>query len=191
MFKRLVFVVIAVVTLCAASGFTQTRNSRRAAAPSETGFISIIQVDFRAYTFPLNGKTYKLIDGFYAENVAPDSQWGLELADGPFYGDLTGDRREEAAIVLRHGPVGRPDMAEARVYTLREGRPALLASFTVADSVNCDLDHYIDVDDGMIRVERAHGSAGNCDHNEITHYRWNGRAFMPVGEVKRTPCRCM
>ena len=191
MSKRLVFVVIAVVALFAESGFTQTRNSRRASAPTESGFITIIQVDFRSFTFPLNSKSYKLIDGFYAENVAPDQQWGLEMADGPFYGDLTGDRREEAAIVLRHGPVNSPDMAEARVYTLREGRPALLASFTVAEAVNCDLDHYIDVDDGMIRVERIYGVAGRCDHNEITQYRWNGRAFMPVGEVKRTPCRCM
>jgi hypothetical protein len=190
MLKRL-FIVVALAALCVGSGFTQTRNSRRASAPAEAAFISIIQVDFRAYTFPLNGKSYKLIDGFYAENVAPDRQWGLEMADGPFYGDLTGDRREEAAIVLRHGPVGSPDMAEARVYTLRNGRPALLASFTVADAVNCDLDHYIDVDDGMIRVERTHGTAGRCDHNEITHHRWNGTAFMPVGEVKRTPCRCM
>jgi hypothetical protein len=190
MSKRL-FVVIAAVAVFAVGGFTQTRNSRRASAPAEAAFISIIQVDFRSYTFPLNGKSYKLIDGFYAENVAPERQWGLEMADGPFYGDLTGDRREEAAIVLRHGPVGSPDMAEARIYTLREGQPALLASFTLAEAVNCDLDHYIDVDDGMIRVERTLGSAGRCDHNEITQYRWDGRAFMPVGEVKRTPCRCM
>ena len=188
--KRLVIFVSAAV-LCAAVGFGQSSKRRRVPAASEGEFLNIIQIDFRSYTFPLNGKAYKLIDGFYAETLAPNSQWGLELADGPYYGDLTGDRKEEAAFVLRYGAVGSPDRAEARVYTLREGRPALLATFTVADAVSCELDHYIDIDDGMIRVERTYGSGERCDHNEITHYRWNGRGFATVGEVRRAACRCM
>ena len=190
MLKRLVVFVLT-AGLCAVVGFGQGRGRGRGGAPSEAALLNIIQVDFKSYTFPLNGKSYKLIDGFYAETVAPNAQWGLELADGPYYGDLTGDRREEAAFVLRYGAVGRPDMAEARVYTLRDGRPSLLASFKVAEAVNCELDHYIDVDDGMVRVERTYGSGERCDYNEVTQYRWNGRDFMPVGEVKRAACRCM
>lgn len=190
MLKRFL-IVIAVVILCAADGFGQSRRRQRAAVQAEAAIIDIIQVDFKNYAFLVNGKSYKLIDGFYAETVAPNTQWGLMLADGPYYGDLTGDRKDEVAFVLRYGPIGSPNMAEARVYTLRNGRPLLLSTLIVANSVDCDLDHYIDIDDGMLRVERTFGNGAQCDHNEITQYRWDSSGFMPVGEIKRRPCRCM
>jgi hypothetical protein len=185
-------IAVLVLILCAGAGFTQSRRRQGAAtASSEATVINLIQVDFKNYTFPLNGRSYKLIDGYYAESVAPDGQWELMLADGPYYGDLTGDRKEEAAFIFRYGPVGSPNMAEARVYTLRNGRPALLATLVVANAVECELDHYIDIDDGMIRVERILGNGARCDHNEITQYRWDGTGFMQVGEMKLKPCRCM
>jgi hypothetical protein len=190
MLKRLTMAAVA-VALCAVCGFTQSRGRRQAPARAEGPNVNIVQVDFMNYTFPLNGRSYKLIDGFYAESAGADAQWGLMLADGPYYGDLTGDKKEEAAFVFRYGPVGRFNMAEARVYTLRGGSPALLATLVVANAVDCELDHYIDVDDGMLRVERVFGNGTQCDHNEVTQYRWDGGGFMPVGEVKTRPCRCM
>jgi len=180
------------MVLCAGDGLTQSRRRQSgAAASTEAAIINLIQVDFKNYTFPLNGRSYKLIDGYYAESVAPNRQWELMLADGPYYGDLTGDKKEEAAFVFRYGPVGQSNMAEARVYTLRGGAPALLATLVVANAVDCELDHYIDIDDGMLRVERVFGNGTQCDHNEVTQYRWDGSGFMPVGEVKTRPCRCM
>lgn len=190
MLKRFT-VVIVIVILCAADCFTQSRRRQGAVLRAEAEIIDIIQVDFKNYTLLLNGKSYKLIDGYYAETAAPNTQWELMLADGPYYGDLTGDRKDEVAFVLRYGPVGNPNMAEARVYTLRNGRPVLLSTLIVANSISCELDHYIDIDDGMLRVERTFGNGAQCDHNEITHYRWDGSGFMPVGEVRRRPCRCM
>ncbi|HWT01598.1 MAG TPA: hypothetical protein VN256_15230 [Pyrinomonadaceae bacterium] len=190
MLKRFMAAAL-VVTLCAGGVLSQARRRRQAPAQAEGPLVNIIQVDFKNYTFPLNGKAYKLIDGFYAEAAGADAQWGLMMADGPYYGDLTGDKKEEAAFVFRYGPVGGFNMAEARVYTLRGGRAELLATLVVANSVDCELDHYIDVDDGMLRVERVFGSGTQCDHNEVTQYRWDGSGFMPVGEVKTRPCRCM
>ncbi len=184
---------LALAMVCAAVLAAQSRNGRRQRPPAqaEAAVINIVQIDFMNYTFQLNGRAYKLIDGFYAEMVAPDEQWGLMLADGPYYGDLTGDKKEEAAFVFRYGPVGGFNMAEARVYTLRGGAPALLATLVVANSVDCELDHYLDVDDGMLRVERVFGNGTQCERNEVTQYRWDGKGFMPVGEVKTRPCRCM
>ncbi len=195
MLKRFVTAVV-LALVCAAGVLAQSRSgssSRRQRPPAqaEAAVINIIQIDFMNYTFPLGGRSYKLIDGFYAETVAPDEQWGLMLADGPYYGDLTGDKKEEAVFVFRYGPVGGFNMAEARVYTLRGGAPALLATLVVANAVDCELDHYIDVDDGMLRVERVFGNGTQCERNEITQYRWDGKGFMPVGEVKTRPCRCM
>jgi hypothetical protein len=42
-----------------------------------------------------------------------------------------------------------------------------------------------------VRIERVFGNAARCDHNEVREYRWNGTMFMPVGEARITPCRCM
>ena len=184
---------LALAVVCAAVPAAQSRSGRRQRPPAqaEAAVINIVQIDFMNYTFQLNGRAYKLIDGFYAEMVAPDEQWGLMLADGPYYGDLTGDKKEEAAFVFRYGPVGGLNMAEARVYTLRGGAPELLATLVVANSVDCELDHYIDIYDGMLRVERVFGNGTQCERNEVTQYRWDGKGFMPVGEVKTRPCRCM
>ncbi|HEY0386722.1 MAG TPA: hypothetical protein VGC64_11950, partial [Pyrinomonadaceae bacterium] len=132
------------------------------------------------------------IDGFYAGATTDAGvQWKLEMADGPYYGDLTGDKKEEAAFVLRYGPVTAPNMAEARVYTLQQGKIVLLATFQIAKAVNCQLINYIKIEHGTLFVERVFGDAARCDHNEMTQYRWNGKDFMPVGDVKRMPCHCM
>ena len=188
--KRLVTSLVLLV-LFATSGLTQSRSKRRTSAPPLPSIITIHQIDFRNYTFPLNGKSYKLIDGFYAENTAPGVQWSLGLVDGPYFGDLTGDKKEEEAFVLRYGQVNAPGTAEARVYTLRNGQAALLASLPVAEGVTCRLDHYIKIEDGMLTVERVYGSGDRCDYTEVTQYRWDGRILMPVGAPARNQCRCM
>ena len=57
--------------------------------------------------------------------------------------------------------------------------------------MRCDLDHYVDLDDGKVKIERVYGAAGGCDHNEVSEYRWDGTRFMPVGVARTMPCRCM
>ncbi len=113
------------------------------------------------------------------------------MIDGPYYGDLTGDGKDEVAFVLGYGAAQSPNAAEARVYTLQQGRPLLLATFVVADSISCRLDHYLEVYNGMIGVERIYGNDARCDHNEVVQYRWSGGRFTPVGAAKIMNCRCM
>jgi hypothetical protein len=190
-----------VALFCLLSSFgapAQTRRNKRAPASStQPGIVDIRQIDFRNFTYTLNGKPYKLTDGFYAENISAGTRWELGMIDGPFYGDLTGDRQDEVAFVLGYGAgqdanAADTNAAEARVYTLRQGRAVLLATFIVKEAVNCELDHYIRVTDGMIIIERVYGKPDRrCDHNEITEYRWNGNVFAPIGAATRTNCRCM
>jgi hypothetical protein len=171
---------------------SQSRSRRKAPQPAAASLIGIEFIDFNNYTHVLNGQSYKLIGGYYAKDTAPNTQWELGMVDGPYYGDLTGDGKNEAVIVLSYGTVQGPHTIEARVYTLQKGSLVTLATFPVADSVNCELDHYMDLDDGMVRIERIYGQATTgCDRNEITEYRWNGTKFMPIGEVKKVRCRCM
>jgi hypothetical protein len=185
------FVVMLLTALAPAAVAAQTRARRRAPAPAAETFVGIEAIDFENYAYPLNGQSYKLVGGYYARNAAPGAQWELRVTEAPYYGDLTGDGKNEAVVVLSHGAVGGPHTVEARVYTLRAGRAALLATFPVADALNCDLDHYVDLDEGKVRVERVYGRAGRCDRNEVSEYRWDGTRFMPVGEPKTTRCRCM
>jgi hypothetical protein len=180
--------------LLAFSGWTQSRNGRRHTATAvvrEPAIIDIHQIDFKNYTYLLDNRLYKLIDGFYAEPLTEGAQWELAMVDGPYFGDLTGDRKDEVAFVFSHGTVNAPQTAEARVYSLRDGQPALIATFPVTNAVSCELDHYLNIEDGMLVIERIYEKGTACDHNEITQYRWNGSAFMPVGTVRRKPCRCM
>lgn len=187
-------VIILLCLLCSLTLPAQSSSKKKhavAAAPADPPIIDIRQIDFKNLAYTIGNKSYKLRDGYYAETIAPNIQWELGMVDGPYYGDLTGDRKDEVAFVLSHGAAQSPNAAEARVYTLQNGRPVLLATFVLADSVNCQIDHYIHIDDGMITVERIYGKDTRCDHNEVTDYRWNGNQFMPVGATKRMNCRCM
>jgi hypothetical protein len=179
---------LALAQVCAAA---QGRSRRRVPAPAAESVVGIEAIDFENYTYTVNDRPYRLVGGYYARTSTPNAQWELRVTEAPYYGDLTGDGKNEAVVVLSYGPVAGAHTVEARVYTLRAGRPALLASFQVADALSCDLDHYVDLDDGKVRVERVYGSAGLCDHNEVSEYRWDGNRFMPVGEAKTTRCRCM
>lgn len=177
--------------LCFLSVHAQTRNNRASSTSGQLNVVDIRQIDFRNFAYMLNGKSYKLRDGFYAESIAPNIRWELGMVDGPFYGDLTGDGKDEVAFVLSHGTGQAASAAEARVYTLRQGRAVLLATLTIKNGVDCELDHYIRVGDGMIIIERVYGTGGRCEYNEITEHRWNGSDFMPMGASARMPCRCM
>ena len=188
--QRLIIVLL-LLTLAYASVAAQARGRRRNPAPAAEAFVGVEAIDFENYTYPLNGQSYKLTGGYYARNTAPDAQWELRVAETPSYGDLTGDGKNEAVVVLSYGAVGGPHTVEARVYTLRGGRAALLATFPVADTLSCELDHYVDLDDGKVRIERVYGRAGQCDHNEVSEYRWDGSRVMPIGDARTTRCRCM
>lgn len=185
------FVAVLLLTLAQVCAGAQARGRRRVHSPAAESVVGIEAIDFENYAYTVNDRSYKLIGGYYASGAAPQAQWELRVVESPYYGDLTGDGKNEAIVVLSYGAVGGPHSVEARVYTLHDGRPALLANFPVADALRCDLDHYIDLDDGKVRVERVYGSAELCDHNEISEYRWNGSRFVPVGEAKRARCRCM
>lgn len=185
-------IAVLLITLTAhATVAAQARSRRRVPAPAAETVVGIEAIDFENYTYMVNGQAYKLIGGYYARNSAPGAQWELRVAEAPYYGDLTGDGTNEALVVLSFGAVGGPQTVEARVYTLRGGRAALLTTFPVAEALSCELDHYVDLDDGKVRVERIYGRAGVCDHNEVSEYRWDDGKFMPVGEAKTMRCRCM
>lgn len=186
------FVIAVYCLLCSLSVSAQSRNNRQPVASAQQPIVDIRQIDFTNFTYTLAAnKSYKLRDGYYAETVATNPQWEIGMVDGPYYGDLTGDGKSEVAFVLSYGTAQAPHMMEARVYTLQNGRPVILANFVVSDSVNCVLDHYLEIEDGMIRIEHVYGKDTLCDHNEIAQYRWNGNRFMPVGAPRRMPCRCM
>jgi hypothetical protein len=185
------FIVVLLAALAHACAAGQARGRRKVPAPASKSVVGIEAIDFENYTYTLDGQSYKLIGGYYARGAAPNPQWELRVAEAPYYGDLTGDGRNEAVVVLSHGAVGGPHTVEARVYTLRDGRAALLSTFAVEDALSCDLDHYVDLDDGKLRIERVYGRAARCDHNEVREYRWDGAKFMPVGDAKTMPCRCM
>ena len=186
-------VVMAVFCLMISGNLLAQSRSRRPspAAAAQQAVIDIRQIDFKNFTYQLGAKAYKLRDGYYAETVAARTQWELGMVDGPYYGDLTGDGKDEVAFVLSYGAAQSPTAAEARVYTLRQGRPELIATFAISDSINCQLDHYLEIYNGLITVEHIVGRNARCDYNEIIQYRWSVDRFISIGAAKRMACRCM
>jgi hypothetical protein len=174
------FAIIIFCLLASLDVLAQSRNSKRPSTPAaQQAIIDIRQIDFKNFTYTLDARSFKLRDGYYAETTIARTQWELGMVDGPYYGDLTGDGKDEVAFVLSYGAAQAPNASEARVYTLQNGRPVLLATFSVADSINCRLDHYLEVYNGLITVERIIGRDARCDYNEI------------IGATKRMICRCM
>lgn len=183
-------VILGLCLLGTITGQPQSRNGTSATARDRT-IVDIRQIDFRNFAYVVSSKSYKLRDGYYAEVGADGFQWELGMVDGPYYGDLTGDGKDEVAFVLSYGRAQAPSTAEARVYTLQGGRLIQISNFPVTDSLSCRLDHYLNIEDGMIGVERVYAKDSRCDRIEVTQYRWDGTQFAAIGGLRRLPCRCM
>lgn len=89
-------------------------------------------------------KTVKVRRGKYKDRENYFQVWNNKIV----YGDLTGDRREEAIVHLKCGGVsGNFSYSEIAVYTLKKGRAELLTGINTSD---IESDHKRFSPDGFI-----------------------------------------
>ena len=115
-------------------------------APQSTPARSIRDIDFKNFNYPKlpTGKCSKLADvrvrnGKYGsiENFSPrvvprGGCWQVTV--GPIiYGDVTGDGREEAIVVLYAEMGGTESSNDVFIYTLKHNKPALIWKFATGD----------------------------------------------------------
>ncbi len=105
------------------------------------------------------------------------------------YGDVDADNKEDAIILSNCNTGGTGQFSEGFVYTLKAGKPALLARFEGGDRAYGGL-RGAKVENGLLVVERNDvGEAGGacCPEFSITtKYKWNGKELQTSGaEVRK------
>jgi len=106
--------------------------------------------------FSANGRV-KLTNGIYKERIVPNSASELiiTLSDKVAYGDLNGDGKEDAAVILITDPGGSGTFRHLAIVTNQNGRPKHVASHLLGDRVKIKS---LSVRTGEIAVEMiTHG----------------------------------
>ena len=153
----------------------------------------IRKVDFKNFTYePLcaGGETEKVtvkngeisaerkIDGEYTERFYFEV---FHIA----YGDVDGDKNDEAVILSVCNTGGTGQFTEGFVYTLKNGKPSLLARIEGGDRGFGGL-LSAKVEKGLLVVESndAGNFGANCcaDFIETIKYRWNGENLVQEGK---------
>ena len=108
----------------------------------------------------------------------------------PAYGDLTNDGVDEAVILSVCNTGGSGQFSEGFIYTMRGGKPLLLARIPGGDRASGGL-HNLTVERGLLVVESyaMKDTSGLCcpDFIDTTRYRWDGRKLVQAGKtIRRT-----
>jgi hypothetical protein len=191
------------VLLCATSGVAQSRGKQ----PSSAAVTDIRKVDFLNFTYHPSlcsreygkqgiGKTVHMRNGeFKNKNVY------FEVAgDKIVYADIKGDGRGDAIVPVDCGAVGANfALSEAYVYTIQDGRAALLAGISDKDLERDYRRHYPDaesywgvnenglrVKDGNLEVDvLADGPHASPKYIVTLEYRLSGETLGLVGKPQR------
>ncbi|HMF56112.1 MAG TPA: hypothetical protein VK619_07185 [Pyrinomonadaceae bacterium] len=184
MIKRLTLLTAVLLLLSFPAGARRARSARSSFVSKPR---SIRQVDFRNFTYKLNTlPPIRVRNGRHKRRNDDDFDIdGVEIA----YGDLTGDRRDEAVIIVRSSAGGTGYFSNGFVYTLRHGRPVLLTEFDGGDRAQGGIES-AKVRRGLLIVERAGGEGLCCpEYVEITEYGWDGARLVQNGAVRRRELR--
>lgn len=169
-------------------GFAFLLASQCVAQVPTRSYSDIRQVDFRNFTYRVTGflerpSDIRLRDGMYVEKDRGLVTYSVKLTTVA-YGDVTGDGEEDAAIVLTVSGGGSGFVTEGVVYTLRNGRAALLSNFEGGEGGHADSIQNVHMANGRLGVVYVN-RAGNT---HSVDYRWDGQRFVPTrgGEQTRT-----
>jgi hypothetical protein len=110
------------------------------------------------------------------------------VARTPAYGDVTNDGVDEAVILSICNTGGSDEFSEGFIYTMRGGKPLLLARIPGGDRADDGL-HKLTVERGLLVVERyaMKDTSGLCcpDFIDTTRYQWDWRKLAQVGKTTR------
>ena len=153
---------------------------------------SIHRVDFQnfAYRNPCLADDDILIhtrDGSFREEHGDDKLFLKILKVA--YGDLTGDRRDEAVVLTICDTGGSGRFTQGYIHTMRKGRVVELTQVEGGDRAFYGI-HDIRMERGLLVVERyapVEEGVGACcpKYIDTQKYRWNGRRLIPTGKTHR------
>jgi hypothetical protein len=178
---------------------TPNRINEQKSSPPQKSYDSIQQIDFKNFSydwFPAWDEKYKgkgtilLNNGVWRDERSPrlNRAIGFDL-NSVQYGDLTGDQREEAIVVLATQTQGNSFPHVIFVYKLINKKPVFLWAYETGDRADEGLravkveDDYLIIDQytSIFRASDGKISAtGACCPKQYNrnYYRWNGKSFM-------------
>lgn len=153
---------------------------------------AIRSVDFANFAFPWlrelgdSGKTLVLRNGELKPTHDKNGmveEMGVTL-QSITYGDVTGDGREEAMVVLSMVTGGSAIPHATYIYEPQDGKPKLLWAFSTGDRAEGGL-RRVYAEKGELVIERYSpvNSKGDCCPTLFarTHYKWQGKHFEQGG----------
>lgn len=185
-----VLLLLATVSTAACQGIPPAMH------PSPAAGASIRETDFRNFHYVFGESSWTLVNGAEPRTDA-DEEWRYEL-DDVSYGDVTGDGREEAIVMVTAETGGTMVPHWIFVYGAGGRGPELLWAFESGDRADGGLKTAY-AEGGMLVVELL--GKGKVPHDPATYgaeddtamgaccpsrftrsrYTWNGRAFVPRG----------
>lgn len=168
---------------------------------------TIKNVDFSNFSYraefgdPKNEKTIKLANG-----QLTNSEEGItyNLFDKPVYGDLNGDKSEDAVVEIKLDSTGSYRDFEVQAYTFQNGAAKMLARVDSTQATkdykkyypkNADL-HYAGVNppkiqNGLVIVEALTDGSFACPkYTAVFSYKLSGGKFVLSGKPTRKPFVC-
>lgn len=189
-------------------------------APLAIGQTSIRQIDFKNFSYPLKdhllghgelkwlagegqaGPRLRMIHLSNGEDLTKESSLlvdGKEYAQysgfefqSVSYGDLVGDGKEDAIVVLRYLTGGTQTTNYVYFYALENGKPRLLAYCHTGDRAYSGLyGVYSDHESLVVELFDPNRQEGDCCSSGIVRmrYRWNGSRFVQVGSIQHLPLK--
>lgn len=151
----------------------------------------IRKIDFKNFIYEvpsLDGERtekIKVTNGSFSRNEEEDKFfYEITAVD---YGDLDGDGRDEAVVRTLLNTGGTGNFSNGMIFTLKNGKPALLTSFEGGDRAYGGLISAI-VSNGILTVERnAPGETGVAccaEFIETSRYKWNGARLLQFGKTE-------
>lgn len=153
----------------------------------------IRQIDFKNFTYEPycaspDDKPEKLSvrKGEYSRDKGDDKIF-FKIGDIT-YGDVNGDGQTDAVILSSCNTGGSGNFSEGFVYTMKNGKPALLTRISGGDRAYGGL-RSAKVENGLLLVERndENDANGSCcpEYSITTKYKWNGKDLTEVGNLPR------
>lgn len=201
--KRRMTLCLMLILLCVTSGVAQSAGTQ----PSATALSDIRRADFLNFTYRSSlcaqeygrngiGRAVRVRNGeFRNRNV-----YFAVAEDKIIYADVTGDGREDAIVSINCGAsTANFARSEVYIYTIQNGRAALLAGISDRDMERDYRRHYSDaasywginenglrVRDGGLEIEvLADGSHAAPQHIVTLEYRLSGATLSLNGRPTR------
>ena len=199
----LVSALLLSVVFFTATTFTQRPRKRVSSPSGAVAANNIRQVDFKNFIYQFRGKQIRLRKGEYdGRDIEGHWQFGRNFqTDGDLlsYGDLTGDGKEEAVVVLMNDVTGSYNAVEQYgfIYSVRDGQVIKLADFKAGHGpcgeprVECSVNS-VGIESGLLTVDRAVSTENDANCCPSGHrsrsYRLNGNRLIEVAapSIKET-----